>query len=49
MSFEYSQEISNDYEKLFENKKGYDVVKRNTDFSHVRKHQRHKSKKRTKK
>ncbi|GBC21661.2 hypothetical protein GLOIN_2v1835332 [Rhizophagus irregularis DAOM 181602=DAOM 197198] len=26
MSFEYSQEISNDYEKLFENKKGYDVV-----------------------
>ncbi|RGB35294.1 hypothetical protein C1646_785446 [Rhizophagus diaphanus] len=26
MSFEYSQEISNDYEKLFEYKKGYDVV-----------------------
>uniref|UniRef100_U9TCS0 BTB domain-containing protein n=1 Tax=Rhizophagus irregularis (strain DAOM 181602 / DAOM 197198 / MUCL 43194) TaxID=747089 RepID=U9TCS0_RHIID len=26
MSFEYSQEISNDYEKLFENKKGYDVI-----------------------
>jgi hypothetical protein len=29
--------------------KGYDIVKRNIDFSHVRKHQRHKSKRKTKK
>jgi hypothetical protein len=29
--------------------KGYDKVKRNIDFSHVRKHQRHTSKRRTKK
>ncbi|RIA88410.1 hypothetical protein C1645_877422 [Glomus cerebriforme] len=26
MSFEYSQEVSNDYEKLFETEKGYDVI-----------------------
>jgi len=29
--------------------KGYDSVSRNIDFSHVRKHQRHPSKRRTKK
>jgi len=29
--------------------KGYGVIKRNIDFSHVRKHQRHTSKRRTKK
>jgi len=30
-------------------KKGYYKVKRNIDFSHVRKHQRHTSKRKTKK
>ena len=29
--------------------KGYESAKRNIDFSHVRKHQRHKSKRKTKK
>jgi len=29
--------------------KGYDMVKRDIDFSHVRKHQRHTSKRRMKK
>jgi hypothetical protein len=26
MTFEYSKEVSNDYDKLFENEKGYDVI-----------------------
>jgi hypothetical protein len=26
MSFEYSQELANDYEKLFETDEGYDVI-----------------------
>ena len=35
--------------KKKKSEKGYDMVKRNIDFSHIHKHQRHKSRRKTEK